>query len=58
MKIWSALGEAAFRECQPHHQAGEGILVQQKGNAVGTSAVPEPGEPCQLKGFVQEIPTP
>lgn len=58
MKTWPALGEAAFRECQPHHQAGEGISVQQKGNVVGTSAMPEPVEPCQLKGFVQEISTP
>lgn len=58
VKTWPALEETAFRECHPHHQAGEVISVQQKGNVVGKSAVPKAGEPCQLKGFVQGIPTP
>lgn len=36
------------------YQAGEGISVQPKGNAVGMSAVLELGEPQQLEGFVQK----
>lgn len=40
------------------YQAGEGISVQPKGNAVGMSAVLELGVPQQLKDFVQKIPTP
>lgn len=58
VKTWPALGQTALRECQSHHRAGEVISVQQKGNVVGMSAVPEAGEPFQLKGFVQAILTP